>query len=81
MSLVVTSFLLEKGRNKSLKQCLEMEFKLSQNMVYREDFDEGIDAVLISKHHNPNWSPSTIIDIDIKDVDKLFESNQDSLRL
>ena len=38
-----------------LKQCLEMEFNLSQNMVYRDDFDEGIDAVLISKHHNPNW--------------------------
>tara|TARA_Y100001970_G_scaffold28613_1_gene35099 strand:+ start:5285 stop:6277 length:993 start_codon:yes stop_codon:yes gene_type:complete len=81
MSLAATSFLLEKGRNKSLKQCLEMEFKLSQNMVYREDFDEGIDAVLISKHNKPNWNPSTIIDINLKEVDKLFESNQDSLKL
>ena len=50
-------------------------------MVYREDFDEGIDAVLISKHHNPNWNPSSIIDIELKDVDKLFELNSNTLNL
>ena len=81
MSLAATSVLLNKGKDKDLKQCLEMEFKLSQNMVYRDDFDEGIDAVLISKHHNPNWKPSSIIDIDLKDVDKLFELNSNTLKL
>ena len=58
-----------------------MEFNLSQNMVYRDDFDEGVDAVLISKHHNPNWYPSSIIDIELKDVDKLFELNSNTLKL
>ena len=81
MSLVATSALLNKGKGKDLKQCLEMEFNLSQNMVYRDDFDEGIDAVLISKHHNPNWNPSSIIDIELKDVDKLFELNSNTLKL
>ena len=35
MSLTVTAELLERGKNKSLKECLEMEYQLSQNMVYR----------------------------------------------
>ena len=81
MSLLATSTLLNKGKSKDLKQCLEMEFNLSQKMVYRDDFDEGIDAVLISKHHNPNWNPSSIIDIELKDVDKLFELNSNTLNL
>ena len=42
-------------------------------MVYREDFDNGIDAVLISKHHNPKWNPASINDITENDVNKMFE--------
>ena len=73
MSLAVTSDLINKGKIKNLKECLEMEYNLSQIMVYREDFDNGIDAVLISKHHNPKWNPASINDITENDVNKMFE--------
>ncbi len=81
MSLAVTLELLKKGKSKNLKECLEMEYKLSQNMVNRDDFDEGIDAVLVSKHHNPNWNPSSINDIEQNHVNKLFEFNSKTLKL
>ena len=81
MSLAVTIELIKKGKNKTLKECLEMEYALSQNMVLRDDFDEGIDAVLISKHHNPNWNPSSINDINQKHVNELFEFNSKRLIL
>ena len=58
MSLAVTLELIKKAKKLSLKECLEMEYQLSQNMVYRDDFDEGVDAVLIIKHHNPRWKPN-----------------------
>ena len=67
--------------NKNLKECLEMEYDLSQNMVYRDDFDEGIDAVLISKHHKPKWKPNLLDDIDMNEVKKLFEFKEEKLKL
>jgi len=81
MSLAVTAELLERGKNKGLKECLEMEYQLSQNMVYRDDFDEGIDAVLVSKHHKPKWHPSSINDINKNDVNNLFQFNEKKIKL
>ena len=81
MSLAVTTDLLRRGKNKNLKECLEMEFKLSQNMVYRNDFDIGIDAVLISKHNIPIWQPSSINDITKEEIDHFFELETETLKL
>ena len=41
-------------------------------MTNRRDFGEGIQAVLIEKHHNPKWIPSSINEINNNDLDKLF---------
>ena len=57
------------------KRVLEMEYKLSQMMVNRNDFAEGIEAVLIKKHHNPNWSPKSIDTINLKEIDDFLETN------
>ena len=75
MSLAVTVELLKKGKSKSIKECLEMEYKLSQMMVNRNDFAEGIESVLIKKHHNPNWSPKSIDTINLKEIDDFLETN------
>ncbi len=73
MSLAVTHELLQRGKYKNLRECLEMEYQLGQNMIYRDDFDQGIDAVLVSKHHKPNWKPRSVDDISKNDINKLFE--------
>ncbi len=79
MSLFVTNELIKKGRKKSLKECLEMEFNLSQKMVYRNDFNQGIDAVLISKTNKPKWDPELIEDINLNEVESFFEENKNQL--
>ena len=79
MSLFVTNELIKKGRKKSLKECLEMEFNLSQEMVYRNDFNQGIDAVLISKTHKPKWDPELLEDINLNEVESFFEENKNQL--
>ena len=50
-------------------------------MVYRNDFDNGVDAVLVSKTHNPKWSPSSIENINFDEVDKMFEPHVEKLYL
>ena len=81
MSLAISIELLNNAKSKSLKECLEMEYQLCQHMVYRNDFDNGVDAVLVSKTHNPKWSPSSIENINFDEVDKMFEPHVEKLYL
>ena len=72
MSLAVTTNLLKIAKSKTLKECLEIEFQLSQQMVNRDDFNNGVNSVLISKNHQPKWNPSTIDQINYDEVNKMF---------
>ena len=81
MSLAVTVKLINLGKSKSLRECLETEYQLSKQMVYRDDFNNGVDAVLVSKKHKPQWKPSTINEINSDEVDKMFEPKAESIYL
>ena len=81
MSLAISTKLIDDAKGKSLKECLETEFQLSQKIVYRNDFDNGVNSVLITKDHNPNWKPSTIDEINIEDLDYYFETHTENLYL
>ena len=81
MSLAVTVELLGRAKKLSLKECLEMEFQLSQNVVYRDDFNNGIEAVLVTKTYNPTWNPKSIHDINYDEVKKLFQIHTEKLGL
>ena len=81
MSLIVTNELLKRAKSLSLKECLEMEYQLSQYIVYRDDFNNGVNAVLVSKTHNPTWNPSSINDINLNEVKKFFQPHKEPLNL
>ncbi len=81
MSLAITVELLDRAKKLSLKECLEMEFQLSQNVVYRDDFNNGVEAVLVTKTHNPTWHPKSIHDINYDEVKKLFQIHTEKLGL
>ena len=80
-SLAISTKLIDDAKGKSLKDCLETEFQLSQRVVYRDDFDNGVNSVLITKDHKPNWKPSTIDEINIEDLDYYFETHTENLYL
>ena len=48
-------------KSKTLRECLAIEYQLSQRMVYRDDFNNGVDSLLVSKDYKPNWRPSNYI--------------------
>ena len=81
MSLAITTKLIDDAKGRSLKECLEIEFQLSQKIVYRDDFDNGVTSLLISKDHNPIWQPSNIDEINIDELNNYFESDAESLYL
>ena len=81
MSLAVTVKLLELGKSSNLKECLKLEFMLSQYMVYRDDFNNGVDSVLVSKIHNPKWKPLSLNEINLDELNKIFETNDNKLYL
>ena len=81
MSLAITEKLINDAKGKTLKECLETEFQLSQKIVYRDDFNNGVNSVLVSKDHNPQWQPSKLSEINIDDLNKYFEIHTEKLYL
>ena len=81
MSLYVSTKLINEAKGKSLKECLEIEYQLSQKLVYRTDFDNGVNSVLVTKDHNPQWSPAKIDQINTEELNKYFETHTEKLYL
>ena len=81
MSLAVTVKLIDLAKLKTLKECLEIEYQLSQHMVYRDDFNNGVNSVLIIKNHQPAWNPSVINKINFDKLNKMFEPHVKKLYL
>lgn len=59
-SLKLTHEQLTRGKQMSLEDCFQMEYRLTQGCMRGVDFYEGIRAVLIDKDHKPIWSPSSL---------------------
>lgn len=71
-SLKVTHKALTLGKNKSIDECLEMEFNLTISFSQLDDLYEGIRAVLIDKTRDPKWKPATLNEVKDSDIKELF---------
>eukprot|EP01027_Heterolobosea_sp_BB2_P008143 GEZU01012084.1.p1 GENE.GEZU01012084.1~~GEZU01012084.1.p1 ORF type:complete len:388 (-),score=190.11 GEZU01012084.1:80-1243(-) len=71
-SLKVVHKLLQLGKQKKdLKECLDMEYKLSQSLLTKSnDFYEGVRALLVDKDKNPKWQPARLEEVK---VDQYFQ--------
>ena len=52
----------------SLKECFEMEYRMSQACMHGTDFVEGIRALLVDKDHSPVWSTPSLSAVSDADV-------------
>lgn len=71
-SLRVSLELLRRNRLKSLKECLTVEFRLSQKFSRNYDFFEGVRALLVDKDNTPNWQPRHLSQVTFEMVEAYF---------
>ena len=63
---------MQRAKNMSLDQVLEMDYHLTHRMLEQKDFYEGIRAAIIDKDKNPQWKPATLSEITHKMVTEYF---------
>ena len=73
-SLKIALRQIRMGANMPFAQVMTMEYRLSQALMNRHDFYEGIRAALIDKDRQPKWQPPRITEVSDLDVDACFQS-------
>ena len=74
-ALLLTLKHLRAARGLSLRDCLAVEYRLSQFCAARPDFQEGVRAALLDKDRNPRWRPATLAAAAEEDLDAAFSWN------
>lgn len=71
-SLKVTLRQLQLGKSMTLRECLQMEFRLAAHCCINSDFKEGVRALLIDKDQQPKWNPDQVEKVTQDHVNRFF---------
>lgn len=58
----------------SLEEVLDQEYRVSLRFIEGTEIIEGIRAQVIDKDRKPRWSPATLAEVTLTDIDRYFES-------
>lgn len=71
-SLKVTHRSITLGRSLSLRECMNMEYRLVIQHNIKSDLKEGCRAVLVDKDFKPKWDPQTLPEVTEEKVARFF---------
>jgi enoyl-CoA hydratase len=60
------------GKGQSIEKVLTDDFTMAVHMVGRDDFAEGVRAILVDKDQSPQWLPPTLDAVLESDIDKII---------
>jgi len=81
VSLKIALRQMRGGPQWSFTECMKMEFRIVSRIIYREDFYEGVRAVIIAKDNAPRWNPPRLGQVLPSDIDPYFAPLETELDL
>eukprot|EP00730_Choanoeca_flexa_P014754 TRINITY_DN6567_c0_g1_i1.p1 TRINITY_DN6567_c0_g1~~TRINITY_DN6567_c0_g1_i1.p1 ORF type:complete len:380 (+),score=103.20 TRINITY_DN6567_c0_g1_i1:106-1245(+) len=81
LSVAVTFEQLQRGASLDLKQCLEMEYGMTQHFMAGDDFYNGVRAKLIEKGAPVTWQHASVADVTDEEVQAYFSPTEYKLTL
>ena len=64
-----------RGRQLSVKEVFEMEYRISQAYMAHTEFFEGVRALLVEKTKDPQWKYKNVDDVPRSEVEYFFDYN------
>ncbi len=71
-SLKVVLRQMQEGAKRSFGECFVMEAGMAERFMARNDFFEGVRALLVDKDKSPKWDPATLDQVTSAEVDTYF---------
>jgi enoyl-CoA hydratase len=71
-SLKITLRQLQIGAAYDVERALQLEYRMTQHVMQRHDFFEGVRALLVDKDQAPKWQPASLAEIREEEVEFYF---------